>query len=187
MLCREDDGRPWQTEGYNFLFSVISSAGPIGAEHLAPRLEIKCLICWNTVRITTRRISLIQLSFPNRCTLNRIGERAQVRCLFAIQPFDPKKPQARPGPCSPRRDGPTEPFITRHFTIALCHQRDCWKSGDWMCRLGLLVIKRRGVTINSRVSFALSSVWPVCPAGHNDKRTSQSVEAYQGVGAGKND
>lgn len=56
-----------------------------------------------------------------------------------------------------------------------------------MCRLGLLVIKRRGVTVNSRVSFVLSAVGTVCPAGHNDKRTSQSVEAYQGMDAGKND
>lgn len=121
-------------------------------------------------------ISLNQLSFPNRCTLNRIGERAQVRCAFAIQPLDseetPKASQvhARPRPtCC--RDGPTRPFITRHFTIALCHQRDCWKSREWMCGLWLLVIKKRGVTINSRMSSMFSSVRPVCPAGQNDKRT----------------
>lgn len=121
-------------------------------------------------------ISLNQLSFPNRCTLNRIGERAQVRCAFAIQPFDSEEaPKASQVRACPRptgcRDGPTEPFITRHFTIALCHQRDCCKSPEWMCGLWLLVIKRRGVTINSRMSSMFSSVRPVCPAGLTDKRT----------------
>lgn len=99
-----------------------------------------------------------------------------MRRLFTIQPFDSKKnPQLHPGPCTPRpmcrRDGPTEPFITRCFTIALCHRRDCWKSLEWMCGLWLLVIKRQGVAINIGVSFMLSSVWPVCPVGQNDKMT----------------
>lgn len=120
------------------------------------------------------RISINQLSFPKRCTLNRIGKcpgEAFIQSTFWLK----VNLQLHPGPCPPRpphrRDGPTEPFITRCFTIALWHWRDCWKSREWMCGLWLLVIKRRGVAINTGMSFMLSSVWPVCPAGHNDKMT----------------
>lgn len=114
------------------------------------------------------RISLNQLSFPNRSTLNRIGKCAG-EAFICHSTFQLKvNPRRLPRPCTPRpmhcRDGPTKPFITRRFTIALCHRRDCWKSWEWMCGLWLLVIKRRGVAI---VSFMLS-VWPVCPAGQND-------------------
>lgn len=133
-------------------------------------LEIKQLIYWNRIRITTLRISLNQLSFPNRCTLNRIGKRSGEAFIHQSTFRFKVNLQLHPGLCTPRRrDGPTEPFITRCFTIALCHQRDCLKSREWMCRLWLLVIKRRGVAINTGVSFMLSSVWSVCPAGHNDK------------------
>lgn len=53
-------------------------------------LKIKCLICWNTVRITTLRIRLTQLSLPNHYMLNRIGEFAQVRLFINIH-FKPTK------------------------------------------------------------------------------------------------
>lgn len=62
---------------YSWVYSVE-------AEHLAAMLEIKCLICWNTVRITALRIRLNQLSSPNHYMLNRIGVRTQVRCLLTF-------------------------------------------------------------------------------------------------------
>lgn len=48
----------------------------------ASTLQIKCLICWNAVWITTQRIRLNLLSSPNHRTLNRIGECAQVKLFI---------------------------------------------------------------------------------------------------------
>lgn len=138
-------------------------------------LEIKYLICWNRVRITAPRISLNQLSFPNHCTLNTIDKRSGEAFIHDSTFRLKVNSQLHLRPCTSRparrRDGPTEPFITCCFTIALCHRWDCWKSLEWMCGLWLLVIKRRGVAINIGVSFMLSSVRPACPAGQNDKMT----------------
>lgn len=142
-------------------------------------LEIKCLICWNTVRITTLRIRLNQLSLPNHYMLNRIGECAQVRCLLTFISTSKNKKNLQPlwmcASFKPMhwRDGrlgssKVLPFITCHFVIVLCHQPDCWKTLEWMCRLWLLVIKRQRVTTSTEKPLLVLLSVASCCRGKND-------------------
>lgn len=165
-------------------------------------LEIKCLICWNTVRITAPRIRLNQLSSPNHGMLNRIGARTQVRCLLTFTSTPglggkkTKKNRAKNSQRLQLQLSRSAAFWMRHrgdginirpvhlspaFSLLCCVTGEIARGSlEWMGRLCSLVIKRQGVTISAKWPFMFPLVWPP-RAGQNDNTEERQAGAFPGV------